>query len=66
MWPHRAEDDLRPGEVVRYVGRPVSGQAIDADAIGVVHEVGPDWVEADWPGGRFRVPVRSVRKVLDV
>jgi hypothetical protein len=66
MWSHRAEDDLRPGEVVRFVGRPASGQTISVDDLGVVHEVGPDWVEADWPGGRYRVPPRSVRKVLDV
>jgi hypothetical protein len=64
MWSRRAEPDLRPGEVVRYVGKPVSGQTIDADDLGVVHQVGPDWVQADWPSGRYRVPLRSVRKVL--
>jgi hypothetical protein len=66
MWSHRAEDDLRPGEVVRYVGRPASGRTIGADDLGIVQEVGSDWVEADWPAGRYRVPVRSVRKVLDL
>jgi hypothetical protein len=64
MWLRRAEAGLRPGEVVRYVGKPVSGQTIDADDLGLVHEVGPDWVQADWPSGRYRVPLRSVRKVL--
>jgi hypothetical protein len=66
MWSHRAEDDLRPGEVVRYVGRPAPDQTIGADDLGVVHEVGSDWVEADWPAGRYRVPLRLVRKVLDL
>jgi hypothetical protein len=66
MWPRRAEADLRPGEVVRFVGRSAAGQTVDADDLGVVREVGPDWVEADWPRGRYRVSLRSVRKVLDL
>ena len=66
MWSRRAETDLRAGDVVRYVSRRASAQTPAPDDLGVVQAVGADWVEADWPRGRYRVSLRSVRKVLDV